>query len=82
MSHSENQTIISYLFPILRYHDRWKDISKIDFNNDRYDPYKGQYVVFKNEPADIPNDFMEHVGTASEPVEEVYFYHKKIIDLW
>ena len=28
---SENQSFISYLFPLFRYHSRWKDLETLDF---------------------------------------------------
>jgi len=81
VSHSETQTVLSYLFPVLRYHDRWKDISRIDFLNNRYDPYRGQYVAFNKYPSIIPEDFMKPGVEVEEANGKVPYYHQKIIDL-
>ena len=81
VNHFENETMISYLFPLIRYHDRWKDINKSDFLFDRYDPYYGQYVVFHKRRSKIPDDFMEPVDEVLIPDDGVLLYHQKIIDL-
>ena len=45
---SEDQTLISYIFPLLRYHDRWKELTRVDFEYNQlntYDPFRGQYLT-------------------------------------
>ena len=44
VSASKNQTFVSYIFPLLRYHDRWKELERLDFEYrqiDQYDPFRG-----------------------------------------
>jgi hypothetical protein len=43
VSGSNNQSLISYIFPFLRYHDRWNQLTKEDYTdiNTRRSPVKG-----------------------------------------
>ena len=48
---SEWQSVISYIFPVLRYHDNWMntpDIIKTKKEKEQYDYMHGQYPVYKH----------------------------------
>lgn len=79
---NENQNILSYYFPLLRYHGRWNEISKKDFS-----PAK----VYMNYSK---GGLLSDARTSIDPIGERYYnldeisisqyslqYYKKIIDL-
>ena len=78
------QSYMSYFFPLLRYHSRWKELSFTDFDYYEWEPhnaYKGQYTGVSVYQYQWPEDFMA-------PTEEVFalpetsaVYLEKIADL-
>ena len=73
---------ISLLFPFFRYHTRWNELTKEDFEltngNDQY--FKGQRVKFLARPTDVTEDFMTDTGERVRLEEESRHYYEKIID--
>ncbi len=85
VSRSERQTVISYLFPLLRYHSRWDDLDKLDFTNDvkkvSY-PYKG-FSGIRIETGDLefPEDYMQPTDTVTPFSKDSLNYFEKMIRL-
>lgn len=81
-----NQDILSYYFPLLRYHSRWDQLTRDDFvvNNSYQEYLKGALFahwpteeVIEYDPGNMFEEFTEE-----EPVAEYsYNYYRKIIDL-
>lgn len=81
-SNSDEQNFIDYIFPIFRYHDRWKNITAEDVIDTLYpahDYMRGQYTVYKS----VPITARDKVDTSVEPEEynqESWHWYKKAID--
>ena len=57
VKNSKNQTISSYIFPLLRYHSRWVELSKNDINIQKLEPtplrgFMPSYITNEIEPPD------------------------------
>lgn len=61
----ERQTLLAYVFPLLRYHDRWKDINLAE---DKPEPLlehsfkKGNVYLRESAPQSYPEGFMQPTG--------------------
>lgn len=70
----ERQTLASYIFPLLRYHDRWKDINLAE---DKPEPLlehsfkKGNAYLKEIAPQSYPEGFMKPTG-ADDPQFNIY----------
>ena len=79
----ETLDMASFFLPLLRYHDRWEDISKEDINakftEDSYNEFrKGAHYNSKIMPQDWPED----VFTYGDEIIQLYDeYYQKMIDL-
>lgn len=80
-SMTENESLASYVFPLLRYHERWKELGPEDFKH-----------LFKNKPVsdsgylmrcDIkPLERLPEPGVITEPISEKCFsYLRKMKEL-
>jgi hypothetical protein len=84
VSESKTQNILSYIFPMLRYHTRWKEISQNDFDfnkNIQYDHLKGYSFVYESNPINFPVDYMEPNEQISELDSSAVMYFEKIIQV-
>ena len=84
VSSSEIQTLSSYLFPLLRYHTRWKEIVQNDFEfykTDNYDYLKGAYSDYRIVPLEKPKNYMQPSNKIAEYDETSLYYYEKIIQL-
>ena len=67
------QTVLSYFFPLFRYHERWKEI---DWFKEMPNPlmeesFKKGHVYFKGgEPQSFPENFMEPTGIPAKIFDE------------
>jgi hypothetical protein len=82
---SNEQTIISYIFPFFRYHTRWMkiiptDIKKI-FQKGIPEIYRGQYIDFETRPQKYPVNYMAKVSSSDEIVQSSKTFYEKIIKL-
>lgn len=78
---SDWQTAISYILPILKYHDRWDSLEKTDFRKSEYDYLHGQYMIFEEkEILDVSDINMANTDSVKLYDEGIYWY-EKIIDL-
>lgn len=77
---SNSQHILDYVFPILRYHDRWKDLQLADIQNLRYkrDFMRGQYPVYKSKPIESRAVVDKSVPAAKADPDSWSFYKKTI----
>lgn len=79
---SEWQSLISYAFPILRYHSRWDSVIRDGINEKqgRYDFMHGQYPVYKT--VKDPKFKNEESDNDSEVVldETAVYWYEKLID--
>lgn len=80
----ERQSLLSYVFPLLRYHDRWKEINLAE---DEAEPllehsFKKGNVYFREiDPQEYPEGFMEPTGAAVSFDESAKEYAEKSIAL-
>lgn len=83
VAQSEKQGLLSYLFPLLRYHDRWKELSRQDlffFLINRYDTFKGQFVTRNSRPMEIPPGFMQPTDAKASIHAEALVYLERSIE--
>lgn len=81
---SESQSVISYLFPLLRYHDRWKEITQEDyFATPNHDIERGRSTYMQNKIQKMDHFYgrMERTGKAAAPNAESLAYYQKAIEL-
>jgi len=85
ISESETQSFLSYIFPLLRYHNRWKeDLKRNDFEYskiDNFEPFRGQYITRGYRPYSMPDYFTQKTGDSEEYNEKSLIYFKKMIEL-
>ena len=79
----ESQDFKSYLFPLLRYHDRWEELSNRDFNHSisekTYRPFtKGCHLNTKIRKLKWPGDVFSY---ETEEIPLYTEYYQKMIDL-
>ena len=80
----DRQSLLSYVFPLLRYHDRWKEI---DLAEDKPEPLlehsfkKGNVYLREIEPQTYPEGFMEPTGESVSFDESAKGYIEKSIAL-
>lgn len=61
----ERQTMLSYLFPLLRYHERWKEVNLAEAEAEpllKHSFQKGQVPLSDVAPQTYPSDFMKPTG--------------------
>lgn len=78
---SDSQHMADYIFPLLRYHDRWKELRWTDLYNLQYrhDIMRGQYPVYRAKAIDA----RDHVDKNVEPEkenEDSWSFYKDIIE--
>jgi len=81
---SSNQTASSYLFPLLRFHTRWKELAfrdLLDIDLHPYDYYRGHGVVLKRVPYDLPDSYMAANTEMAAYNEYSIPYHERIIQV-
>lgn len=79
-----NQTRLSYVFPLLRYHSRWSELGDSDFEYfdwERHNYSKGQYIGVTKLDFKWPADYMKETDKAAEIPADNMEYFKKIVDL-
>jgi hypothetical protein len=84
VSKSNKQTFIDYLFPLLRYHARWKDLQQGDFEfykKDIYDHFRGQYLNYQVSRFRIPKNYMQPTGETAKFDKTALDYYEKIFNL-
>ena len=80
----ERQSLLSYIFPLMRYHDRWKEI---DLAEDKPEPLlehsfrKGNVSLRESAPQTYPQGFMEPTGETVFFDAEAKAYVEKSIAL-
>lgn len=81
----DRQTLLSYMFPLFRYHERWKEV---DWAQAEPTPLlehsfkKGNVYLRGGEPMEYPANFMEHTSAAApEFNEDAKNYIEKSIQL-
>ncbi|WP_317856154.1 hypothetical protein [Chakrabartyella piscis] len=81
----ERQSMLSYLFPLFRYHDRWKEV---EWGVTEPEPLPvisetdGNVPLPDTAPQEYPENFMEDMGEALPELDaESAYYFAKIIDL-
>ncbi len=79
---SSFQTASSYLFPLLRYHNRWKELSEKDWDIFRFQPtdrYKGQLLIYESEAVKLPVEAYQPTDQSSRIDDEARSYYLKFI---
>lgn len=84
------QSVLSYLFPMLRYHDMWSELTELDFEKDYvYNPdypgYTGGCELsrdeFEVEEIELTPDLWVHDTVDAEFSERSLYWYEKIINL-
>jgi len=85
VSMGERQTVASYLFPMLRYHSRWDELDRVDFEyniKNKIDPYKGLLKIdFEAETIKFPDEYMQPNNAIAEYSMTDLGYYKKMFRL-
>lgn len=78
---SDSQHMADYIFPLLRYHDRWKELQWTDIYNLQYrhDFMHGQYPIYRTEKIEARDRVDETVKPEKENDDSWSFY-KEIIE--
>ena len=79
---SDEQGFLNYIFPVFRYHDRWKNMTIEDVYDTLYpehDYMRGQYTVFESVPI-APRDVVDTSVRAEDYNQESWKWYKKAID--
>jgi hypothetical protein len=77
------QTWASFVFPVLRYHARWSELTKADYAHPVITPasYRGfPDFYFSNEEIN-PEDFLLHNGDPKMYSEDSLYFYQKMIEL-
>lgn len=80
----DRQTILSYFFPLLRYHDRWKELELQTMEPQEWleeSILKGHVFLKDATPQEYPENFMEATGEIWEYDAEAVYYFEKMIRL-
>lgn len=83
-THSNSQTMASYIFPLLRFHSRWPKLTGNDFTYELHlnsDFQYGSNMWLESNPFELPKDFMNPTDTSETLDEESVGYYVKIIRL-
>lgn len=81
---SEKQTIISYYFPLFRFHSRWNELKSWDFNRGtytRYDYLRGYLPLSTTCDCNRLENQMEPTQEIAELNEDAIYYFNKMIEL-
>ena len=85
ISKSEKQTFASYLHPLLRYHSRWDELERIDFQyevNKQIGYYKGFYMLdFRKGNMRFPETHMQPTETIAALSQDSLDYYEKMFHL-
>lgn len=84
-----NASYMEYLVPLYAYHERWEELTEIDFRTNEADSvycYKGQSPMVKTVDGNLPDDYMvteseNEEDKSFEIVDELAEDYKKIIAL-
>lgn len=80
----ERQTALSYIFPLFRYHERWKEINPAELEAQpllKHSYNKGQVYLRAISPQTYPEGFMEPTGEEVQYNENALYYTEKSIAL-
>lgn len=84
VSLSEHQTFLSYLFPLIRYHSRWDQLERLDFEvnlRKTRNNYRGYYGIFlEQREITFPDNFMSPTAEVANFDPESLGYLKKMIE--
>ena len=78
------ESLTSYLFPVMRYHDRWKELSESDFtffSKEKNYFAKGYDLNFQSVPYTGPADYMQPSEEVVSFGEKSGQFLQKIVDL-
>lgn len=81
---SEKQTLISYIFPLFRYHSRWNELKKWDFGEKshiKYDYQRGFGPLTTTCDCEWQKNYMAPSQTPAELNPDAKYYFQKIIEL-
>lgn len=80
-----DQSKLSYIFPLLRYHSRWSELDQYDFEYfdwEAHNEFKGQYPGISSYEVTLPDDYLAVPTDGVETIpEDTMVYIQKIIDL-
>ncbi len=80
----DRQTALSYLFPLFRYHERWKEVNWAEADPKpllQHSVRKGNVFLKDISPQTVPHNFMQPTGEAVVYDENALYYTEKSIAL-
>lgn len=84
----EHDSWLSYMFPLLRYHDRWSELTEIDFKFDQKMPYysgvshyHGSVPSFRSPKTVNYNNYNNSVKFTDSVLKEAKEYFEEIVDM-
>lgn len=78
---SESQNMLDYIFPVFRYHDRWKELQWSDIRRliFKRDFMRGQYPIYRTEKIE-PRDHVDTSFPEEQENADSWSFYKKAID--
>lgn len=80
----DRQTVLSYVFPLFRYHERWKEVDLAEAEPKpllKHSVRKGNVSLKDISPQTIPENFMQPTGETVTYDENALYYTEKSIAL-
>ena len=79
---NKKEEILSYIFPIARFHSRWAELEDVDFEKafeSKKFAYKGMDISVDTKAYVKDNEYMKKDDSKEKIGEKCYFYLNKII---
>lgn len=78
---SDSQHMLDYIFPVFRYHDRWKEFQWTDVENlgRQHDFARGQYLIYKTKEIE-PREQVDESVAAEKENEDAWSFYKSAIE--
>jgi hypothetical protein len=81
VNHSQSQKVIDYLFSFFRYHNRWSNLTAVDFHPAEEHRLRGVIYFTQVTPQKFPQHFMEPTSKIAKIDDQAFYYYEKMIRL-
>lgn len=76
-----DMSMLSYLLPLIQYHDRWKELTMEDFTGDQSECWRGFLLQTKQRNMDFAGYEPEDADGVAEPLEANLYWFRQIAEL-